>query len=134
LSGFKAWSRTATHGEEPRVYFRRTSSGTEVDTVVEAAGKLIPIEIKNKGLRNNRNPLFSLIGVPNRIRTGVAGVKGQCPWPLDDGDHKLKYPITKLQIPNNLRMWISDFVIKKPSWFREVRKIIPQSAIRIPHY
>jgi hypothetical protein len=30
--------------------------------------------------------LFSLIGVPNRIRTGVAGVKGQCPWPLDDGD------------------------------------------------
>jgi hypothetical protein len=25
-------------------------------------------------------------GVPNRIRTGVADVKGRCPWPLDDGD------------------------------------------------
>ena len=26
------------------------------------------------------------IGVPNRIRTGVAAVKGRCPGPLDDGD------------------------------------------------
>ena len=25
-------------------------------------------------------------GVPNGIRTRVAGVKGQCPRPLDDGD------------------------------------------------
>ena len=25
-------------------------------------------------------------GVPNRIRTGVTAVKGQCPRPLDDGD------------------------------------------------
>ena len=25
-------------------------------------------------------------GVPNRIRTGVAAVKGRCPGPLDDGD------------------------------------------------
>jgi hypothetical protein len=26
------------------------------------------------------------LGVPNRIRTGVTAVKGQCPRPLDDGD------------------------------------------------
>ena len=28
------------------------------------------------------------IGVPNRIRTGVAAVRGRCPRPLDDGDAK----------------------------------------------
>ncbi len=34
------------NGEEPRVYFWRTSNGTEVDAVVEQDGRLIPIEIK----------------------------------------------------------------------------------------
>jgi uncharacterized protein len=39
--------RTLTHrGIEPRVYFWRTSSGTEVDLVIEAGGKLVPIEVK----------------------------------------------------------------------------------------
>ena len=33
-------------GEDPRVYFWRTSTGVEVDLVVEAEGKLIPIEVK----------------------------------------------------------------------------------------
>jgi len=33
-------------GEEPRVYFWRTSAGVEVDLVVEAEGQLIPIEVK----------------------------------------------------------------------------------------
>ncbi len=33
-------------GEEPQVYFWRTSAGLEVDMVVEAGGKLIPIEVK----------------------------------------------------------------------------------------
>ena len=28
--------------------------------------------------------------VPNRIRTGVIAVKGQCPRPLDDGDERTK--------------------------------------------
>jgi predicted AAA+ superfamily ATPase len=31
---------------DPQVYFWRTSAGTEVDIVVEAAGKLVPIEVK----------------------------------------------------------------------------------------
>ncbi|MGO9095755.1 MAG: ATP-binding protein [Bryobacteraceae bacterium] len=33
-------------GEEPQVHFWRTSAGVEVDLVVEAGGKLIPIEVK----------------------------------------------------------------------------------------
>jgi uncharacterized protein len=33
-------------GREPRVYFWRTSAGTEVDIVVETGGKLVPIEVK----------------------------------------------------------------------------------------
>lgn len=39
--------KTLTHrGIDPQVYFWRTSSGTEVDIVVETGGKLIPIEVK----------------------------------------------------------------------------------------
>ena len=39
--------RTLTHrGVDPRVYFWRTTAGTEVDFVVEAAGKLVPVEVK----------------------------------------------------------------------------------------
>ncbi len=33
-------------GEEPRLYFWRTSSGDEVDLVIEREGKLIPVEVK----------------------------------------------------------------------------------------
>ncbi len=33
-------------GEEPQVYFWRTSAGVEVDLIVESGGKLIPIEVK----------------------------------------------------------------------------------------
>ncbi len=36
----------ADRGEEPRVYFWRTSAGVEVDLLVETGGKLIPIEVK----------------------------------------------------------------------------------------
>lgn len=39
--------KTLIHrGEEPQVYFWRTSAGAEVDFVVEAAGLRIPIEVK----------------------------------------------------------------------------------------
>ena len=39
--------RTVVHrGEEPRVYFWRTSTGTEVDLVVETRAGLVPIEVK----------------------------------------------------------------------------------------
>jgi predicted AAA+ superfamily ATPase len=39
--------KTFVHrGGEPKIYFWRTSSGVEVDIIVETAGKLIPIEVK----------------------------------------------------------------------------------------
>ena len=33
-------------GEQPHLYFWRTSAGTEVDIIIEAGGKLIPVEVK----------------------------------------------------------------------------------------
>ena len=33
-------------GEDPQLYFWRTSTGTEVDLIVETEGRLIPVEIK----------------------------------------------------------------------------------------
>ena len=39
--------RTLTHsGIEPQVYFWRTTAGTEVDLLVDASGRLVPIEVK----------------------------------------------------------------------------------------
>jgi predicted AAA+ superfamily ATPase len=39
--------RTRTHrGEEPSVYFWRTSAGVEVDIVVDLGDRLVPIEVK----------------------------------------------------------------------------------------
>lgn len=39
--------KAITHrGIEPEVYFWRTSTGTEVDILIETAGKLVPVEVK----------------------------------------------------------------------------------------
>ena len=39
--------KTLVHrGNDPNVYFWRTSAGSEVDFVVETGGKLVPIECK----------------------------------------------------------------------------------------
>jgi len=39
--------KTLLHrGEEPRIHFWRTATGTEVDLVVETQGRLVPIEVK----------------------------------------------------------------------------------------
>ena len=43
-------TRTLTHrGLRPRVYFWRTTAGTEVDFVVDMGGRLVPIEVKRSG-------------------------------------------------------------------------------------
>lgn len=41
------FKRISNRGIEPQVYFWRTSSGVEVDLLIEDQGKLIPIEIKS---------------------------------------------------------------------------------------
>ncbi|NLH49283.1 MAG: ATP-binding protein [Myxococcales bacterium] len=39
--------KTLVHrGEEPHLYFWRTATGSEVDILVEAGGKLVPVEVK----------------------------------------------------------------------------------------
>ena len=38
--------RLSGRGERPHLHFWRTSTGVEVDLIVETGGKLIPIEIK----------------------------------------------------------------------------------------
>jgi predicted AAA+ superfamily ATPase len=39
--------KTLTHrGINPQLYFWRTSTGTEVDIVIEHSGKLVPLEVK----------------------------------------------------------------------------------------
>ncbi len=39
----------AHRGQNPRLFFWRTTSGTEVDFIVETAGGLVPIEVKLSG-------------------------------------------------------------------------------------
>ncbi len=42
----EVYKTLAHRGEEPNLYFWRTSSGTEVDLVLEAGNHLVPVEIK----------------------------------------------------------------------------------------
>ena len=56
-------------GEEPQVHFWRTSAGVEVDLVVEAGGKLIPIEVK---LSATPRPAMA-----NAIRTFQEDLRGK---------------------------------------------------------
>jgi predicted AAA+ superfamily ATPase len=56
-------------GEEPRIYFWRTSAGVEVDLVVEAGERLIPLEVK---LSSTPRPAMA-----NAIRTFQADLKGK---------------------------------------------------------
>ncbi len=47
-----------------------------------------------------------MYGVPKRIRTVVAAVKGQCPRPLDDGDIEKKVQCSWFYVQSsNLELW-----------------------------
>jgi predicted AAA+ superfamily ATPase len=41
------YKRLTHRGVEPRIYFWRTATGTEVDLIIDMSGKLIPVEVKH---------------------------------------------------------------------------------------
>ncbi|RJP29921.1 MAG: ATP-binding protein [Candidatus Omnitrophota bacterium] len=73
--------KTMTHqGIEPRLYFWRTSAGSEVDFLVEHHGKLIPIEVKLSatpnpsmatGIRSLRRDMGNKIGCGYVVHPGT---------------------------------------------------------------
>ena len=76
---------------KPPYKYTNTSTGGEFQTKIACDARglafyafLCGLQIKTAYIAVSR--LYSKAGVPNRIRTGVTAVKGQCPRPLDDGD------------------------------------------------
>jgi uncharacterized protein len=63
--------RYLNRGEEPQVYFWRTSAGDEVDIVVNAGGTLIPIEVKLSG-----TPRTGMAESIQRFREDVGSAAG----------------------------------------------------------
>lgn len=72
--------KTLTHrGERPEVHFWRTAAGVEVDFLVEAEGRLIPVEVKTtatprprmtRGIRSLRNDLGDRCGPGFLVHAG----------------------------------------------------------------
>lgn len=53
--------RLAQRGTEPRIYFWRTATRVEVDLLVEAADRLIPIHVSSRQRRARRWPGPSML-------------------------------------------------------------------------
>jgi hypothetical protein len=76
--------RTLTHrGREPIVHFWRTSAGSEVDLLVEEAGRLVPIEAKASA--TPRPPMAAGIGALRRD----LGVRAERGFVVHGGDEAL---------------------------------------------
>jgi hypothetical protein len=90
--------KTLVHrGEEPRVYFWRTSTGTEVDIVVETDGKMIPIEAKlsstpRPGMAAGIKSFREIFG--NRAANGFVVHPGDVRLPL--GGEVIALPFSQL--------------------------------------
>jgi len=75
-------------GEEPRIHFWRTSTGTEVDIIVEHERKLVPIEVKlsstpSPAMASGIKALKALLG--DRVAPGYLVHPGDVRLPLGDG-------------------------------------------------
>jgi hypothetical protein len=91
----EVWKALVHRGEEPRLYFWRTSTGTEVDLLVElGGGEMVPIEVKTsatprpimaKSIRALRRDLGE------RVHPGYVVHPGDVRLPLGDGDLALPF-------------------------------------------
>jgi uncharacterized protein len=76
--------KTLVHrGEDPQVYFWRTSAGEEVDIVVHAGGRLIPIEVKLSA-----TPRPAMADGVRRFRADLRGKAGPG-YVVNPGDMRL---------------------------------------------
>jgi predicted AAA+ superfamily ATPase len=81
--------KTLVHrGEEPRVYFWRTAAGMEVDFVVEAGERLVPLEVKLSGTPrpSMASPVKALLSdLGGRAGPGFVIHPGDVRLPLGEG-------------------------------------------------
>ena len=75
-------------GEEPRIFFYRTSSGIEVDIILEYEQKLVPIEVK---LSSTPSPSMAAgikafrASLGDRVAPGYVVHPGEVHLPLGEG-------------------------------------------------
>ena len=87
-------------GEEPRIHFWRTSTGTEVDFLLEVGEEILPIEVKLSATPRPRmatgiaNLAKSLANSGIRLRRGFVIHPGEADWPL--GPHAKALPFSSL--------------------------------------
>ena len=90
--------RTLTHrGIDPQIYFWRTSTGKEVDFIIESEGKLIPVEVKQTStprpaMAGSIKTFMSDAG--NRVENGYVVNMGNMRLPL--GSNVISLPFLEL--------------------------------------
>jgi predicted AAA+ superfamily ATPase len=86
--------KTFVHrGDEPEVYFWRTSTGSEVDFIIQVGGRLIPIEVK---LSATLQP--SMAGSILMFQKDI-GTKSESGFVIHPGDSRLPLSPRVMGIP-----------------------------------
>lgn len=83
----------AGRGEEPRLYFWRTSTGMEVDLLIETANKLVAIEVKLSG-----TPMPAMANGIHALRADL-GAKAGPGFVVHGGDVRLPLGDSVTAIP-----------------------------------